>query len=230
MATQNQISSVTIPCLCLSENNVLFLDRINGETVIGKVLEVPCRNVIYNNYDMWAVPIKDSGIFTTLEFVLIRGGDTAQPTFDSIQCCRILDKMSNNEWVVYGTKQQFLASSDFAVGSASPTPMPGISGSFAIRIAPCQVMNIVDGSGNPYAVMGIPTLSAGYVYYPYGSANNAAYPVAPTAGFATTAALLAYLNTNFTPYTWTIVNNTLFAKGGTINDNLCVNIIAVLPS
>jgi hypothetical protein len=230
LATQNQISSVTIPCLCLSENNVLFLDRIHGETVIGKVLEVPCRNIIYNNYDFWAIPIKDSGIFTTLEFLPIRGEDTAAPTFDSFVSVRISDKLSNNEWMVYGTKQQFLAASDFPVGSPSPTPMPGISPSFSLRIAPCQVMNIVDGSGNPYAIMGIPTLDAGYVYFPYGSRNNVAYPSASTSGYANTTTLLAYLNATFTPYVWTIVNNILFATGGTLNDSLCVNVIEILPS
>jgi hypothetical protein len=229
-----QIGTVTVPALVISFNGVLFTNGrngYNGQEVIGKVLNVPCREILFDNVDSWAIPVKDAGIFTGLDFELKAGIYTALPTNDSFSVFRIRDKESNNYWMVYGTKADLIASCSTCCDGTTPIPMPGVS-SFGVRIAPCQTMNILNTAGNPYMVFGIPTLFGSERYFPYGSLNNVALTPASASGYANTTLLLAFLNTNWTPYVWTLSVDglTLTATGGVANSVLCVNVIGITPS
>lgn len=231
-----QIGTVTIPALVINFNGVTFTNGTNGyygEQVVGKVLDVPCREILFDNVDSWAIPVKDSGIFTGLDFELKQGDNTSQPTFDSFSVFRIRDKISNNYWIIYGTKADLIASCSTCCDGSSPIPMPGIS-SFGVRIAPCQTMDILNDDGNPYMVFGLPSLASGEAYYPYGSLNNVALTAASISGYANTTLLLAFLNSNWTPFVWTksVDNLTLIATGGEANigDSLCVQVVTPSPS
>lgn len=230
-----QIGTVTVPALVIALNGVLFTDGYhgyNGEEVIGKVIDVPCRDILYDNTDRWGIPVKDSGIFTGLDFEYKKGDYLLQPSYDSIPVFRITDTKSTFEWFIYGTKADLIASCSTCCDGSTPIPMPGTSPNFAIRIAPCQVVNLTNGIGNPYMFFAIPTLAAGEKYYPYGSRNNVAFPSASPNGYSTINALLAFMNANWTPYTWTVSgdNITLTGTGGAANDTLCVSVIGILPS
>lgn len=232
-----QIGTVTVPALVISFNGVLFTDGpkgYNGDEVIGKVIYVPCRagDILFDNVDSWAIPVKDAGIFTGLEYQLKEGDYLAQPSFDSFSVFRIRAVASPNYWIVYGTKADLIASCSTCCDSATPIAMPGISPVFAIRIAPCQTMDITNDAGTPYMNFGIPTLGAGQRYFPYGSRNNVSLTPASSTGYTSVTTLLAFLNANWTPYVWTasVDNLTLIATGGSLNDQLCVNVISILPS
>jgi hypothetical protein len=224
-----QISTVTIPALVISFNNNLFVNPDNSEQVIGKVLKVPCRNIEYDNEDMWAIPIKDSGIFTGLEFQLKNGIFLDQPTFDSFTVFQIKDEFSDNQWIIYGSVNDLTNSCATCCGVAA-VPMPGISG-IALDFAPCEVVNLTDDNGDPYMVFGLPTLGAGEVYFPYGSLDNVEFTTADPDGYADVAALLSFLNTNWTPYVWTADADeiTLTATGGDLDASLCVSVISREP-
>jgi len=179
---------------------------------------------------MWAIPVKDAGIFTGLEYQLKNGIFLAQPTFDSFTVFQIKDKISNEEWIIYGTLDNFIASCATCCG-AGAVPMPGIAG-IALNIAPCEVVDLTDTNGDPYMIFGLPTLGAGENYFPYGSRNNVAFTSSSPTGYASVAALLTFLNTNWVPYTWTADGDeiTLTATGGSIDDSLCVAVAPITPS
>lgn len=231
-----QISTVTVPALVISLNNFLFLDSTNNETVIGKVLPVPCRDILYDNSDRWAIPVKDSGIFTTLDFedkARVYNDLTyiPQPTFDSFTVFRIRDTKSFYEWMIYGSRADLIKScSTCCTDGATPIDMPGINPAFRLRIAPCSTINLVDESGNNYSIFALPTLGAGQNYFPYGSYNNVALTAATTNGYSDKTTLLSFLNTNWTPFVWTLVGDTLIATGGTTSFDLCVSVIPITPS
>jgi hypothetical protein len=226
-----QISTVTIPALVISFNNNLFVNPDNSEQVVGKVLQVPCRDIEYDNEDMWAIPVKDSGIFTGLEFQLKNGIFLDQPTFDSFTVFQIKDKLSDNQWIIYGSRETNFTASCATCCGAAAVPMPGIAG-VALNIAPCEVVNLTDDNGDPYMVFGLPTLESGETYFPYGSLDNVALTSASAGGYANVAALLSFLNTNWTPYVWTADADeiTLTATGGELDASLCVSVIAITPS
>ena len=238
-APTNQISTVTVPALVISLNNLLFLDNTNNETVIGKVLQVPCRDILYDNTDRWAIPIKDSGNFTGLDFeykveVYEDLNYVPQPTFDSFTVFRIRDTKSSFEWMIYGSKADLIKSCATCCG-IDAVPMPGISPSFSLKIAPCQPIDLLDGSGNPYTIFALPSLGVGQNYFPYGSYNNVALPAGDTNGYADVTSLLVFLNGTWNTFVWTVTGDvtsgyTLIATGGTTGYNLCVNVIPVTPS
>lgn len=233
-----QIGTVTVPALVISMNGVLFTDGPNGYNgldVIGKVIDVPCRDILFDNVDSWAIPIKDSGIFTGLDFELKAGTFTDEPTFDSFTVFRIRDKFSDNYWIINGTKADLIASCSTCCDGATPIPMPGVSSSAestfdGVLIAPCQEMDILNDDGDPYMVFGLPSLDlASSRYFPYGSRNNVELTAASATGYSTVSALLSFLNTNWTPYVWTASDDelTLTATGGDEGDSLCVEIFPI---
>lgn len=232
----SQIGTVTVQALVVTLNGVLFTNGVNGyngDEVLGKIIPVPCRDILYDNTDRWAIPIKDAGIFTGVDFEYKRGMYAVNPpTVDSFPVFRIYDTKSTWEWFIYGTKADLIASCSTCCDGSTPIPMPGTIPPFALRIAPCQIVDLTDTNGNPYMVFGIPTLDAGYNFYPYGTYNNNNLPEASATGYPDTTTLLAFLNANWTPYVWTLSTDklTLTATGGSLNDTLCVNIIEILPS
>jgi hypothetical protein len=209
-------------------NNQLF---ITDDEVIGQILEVPCRNALIDDVPYWAVPVKDAGIFTTLDYILQADDNIAPPTFDSFLVVRVRDKLSGNAWWVYGTKMDFITSCSTCCDSP-PIPMPGTSGTFVIRIQPCQDICLQNPIGTFFTVWGLPSLLPGQSYFPFGSYNNA--PLFPGAGigYSTVAALLVFLNSKWTPFVWTATpdNLTLYGTGGALGDSLCVTIVALTPS
>lgn len=224
----DQIATVLIPCYVVQMNNQIFKQ---DEEIIGQILEVPCRNALIDDVPYWAVPVKDAGIFTTLDYILATGVNSAAPTYDSFLVTRVRDKLSGNAWWVYGTKDDFITSCSTCCDSPA-IPMPGTSGTFVIRIQPCQDICIKNDSGVYYTIWGLPTLLPGQSYFPFGSYNNA--PLFPGAGvgYSSVMSLLAFLNSKWTPFVWTATsdNLTLFGTGGNLGDSLCVSIIALTPS
>lgn len=233
MAVNPQISTITIPCLVIDFNHVQFIDY-GQDKVIGKIIDVPCRDVLFDNTDSWAIPIKDSGIFTLLEFELKVQVDTnlsfvLPPTFDSFSVFRIRDKNSYNEWIIYGTKNDFLNSCSTCC-AGSPIPMPGTNPEFKLRAAPCQVIDLVNTSGTPYSIFALPNLVGGEKYYPFGSYNNVQLPLADPNGYTTKIALFSFLAINWAPFTFSDNNDTLIVTGGNLGDSLCISIMPILGS
>ena len=132
--------------------------------------------------------------------------------------------------MVAGTKNDFFNACATCCNTDG-TPMPYLNG-LNIRVAPCQTVDITDVNGNPYMVFGIPTIIGGQNYFPYGIHNNVPFTLADPNGYSSLGNLLTFLNTNWTPYVWTLSadNYTLIATGGTLDDSLCVSVIAITPS
>lgn len=224
----DQISTVLIPCYVVQMNNQVF---ITDDQIVGQILEVPCRNALIDDKEYWAVPVKDFGIFTTLDYILALNDNAARPTFDSFKVVRVRDKLSGNTWWIYGTKSDFITSCSTCCDSPA-IPMPGTATGFAIRIEPCDVLCIQNDNGDYYSVWGLPVLNAGQTYFPFGSHNNQPFFPGSASGYASVAALLIFLNTKWTPFVWTASsdNLTLFATGGAQSDTLCVTIVPLTPS
>lgn len=229
-----QIPNALIPCYVIQMNNTLFRQ---GDKIVGKILDIPCKNDFIDDPEWWAVPIKDAGIFTTIEFIPFAEGDDQfhPPTYDSFAVMRVRDKLSGYTWWVYGTRDNFVNSCSTCCGSA-PIPMPGTITDPAIVIAPCDQLCIRNALGQYFSVTALPTLVGSEVYFPYGSHNNLAFPAASGSGYSTPSLLLAFLNANWTnvgspnvTFVWSLSpdNMTLIATGGNLGDTVCVVISTV---
>lgn len=200
------------------------------------MLEVPCKNDFIDDPDYWAVPIKDAGIFTIFEPVPVASSPT-RPTFDSFPVFRVRDKLSSYTWWIYGTHANF-NSSCATCCDGSPIPMPVPPGG-VITIAPCDTICATDATGRFITVTALPGLIGSEVYFPYGSYNNVPFAAASGSGYASTAALLTFLNANWTnvgspnvTLVWSLSADglTLIAAGGLNGDNICLVIGTVGPS
>ncbi len=225
------IAQVTVEALVVCRNSVQFTQEGERDVIVGKVMQVPCRDIRYDYVDMWAIPIKDSGIFTGCDFELKLGRFEEKPSFDSFTVFRIEDKLTNDYWIVYGIKDDLTTSCNTCCGDDA-IPMPHVDDEIIIRIAPTEVLDITDDNGDPYMVFGIPTLLVGEKYFPYGSLNNVALPSATSGGYSTIGDLLSFLNGTWTDFVWSASGDglTLLATGGTEGDILGVNIFALTPS
>lgn len=228
------ISHVTVEALVVCRNSVQWTQEGQNDVIVGKVMQVPCRDIRYDYQDMWAIPQKDSGIFTGCDFQLKSGEYLDKPTFDSFTVFRIQDKFINDYWIIYGTRDDLTTSCNTCCDPdvTPPVPMPHIDSEIIIRIAPTEVLDIENNNGDPYMTFGIPSLGAGERYFPYGSLNNVPFAPASSSGYATTTALLTFLNSTYTPFVWTKTSDdlTLIATGGSEGDLLGVNIFALTPS
>lgn len=235
----SQIATILIPCLVIQENNQQF---ITDNTITGKVLNVPCRDVFVDEVLYWGVPVKGDGMFTTIQWILATGSDAAQPTFDSFLVQRIRDKDSNYTWWVYVLNKDNFKNSCATCCGVAAVPMPGVNGSFMPTIAPCQVACIVNGDGDYYEVYGLPVLPDGETYFPVGSYNNVElFADASGSGYATVGALITYLDSKTTglgpaspavTITWSASGDglTLIATGMNLGDSLCILIESIVPS
>lgn len=223
-----QFPTELIPCLVIQLNNTQF---ITENSVKGRTLLVPCKNILLDDDEYWMVPIKDYMSFSGLRPYLTIGDHgipVPQPTYDSFKVFRVRDKLSGNTYWIYGTKDQFLTSA--SVTGSTPTPMPGINGAFVQRVSPCDKLCAKDINGNFFLITSLPSLPAGWSYSAYGSRNNVAYANPAAGGYASVAALLTFLNATFTPYTWTNPSGSvIYATGGALNDILCISIVAQAP-
>lgn len=227
------IAQVTVEALVVCRNSVQFTQTGEPDVIVGKVMQVPCRDTRYDYKEMWAIPIKDAGIFTGCDFELKAGKFLLQPSFDSFTVFRIEDKFINDYWIVYGTIDDLTTSCNTCCApDGTNVPMPHITDEIIIRIAPTEVVDLINDSGTPYMQFGLPSLGVGERYFPYGSLNNVALPPASSSGYTTVAALLVFLNASWTPYVWTATSDqiTLTATGGSANAVLGVNIFALTPS
>lgn len=230
-----QIPNALIPCYVIQMNNTIFIE---GDQIQGRILEIPCKNDFIDDPNYWAVPIKDAGIFTTIEYIPVALSPTP-PTFDSFTVFRVRDKLSGYTWWVFGTQQNFVSSCSTCCG-AGTIPMPNTAvGGIVIPIAPCDTMDILNTAGVPYSITALPDLVGSETYFPYGSYNNVALPAASGSGYPDTTTLLAFLNTSWknvgspnANFTWTLSADsiTLTATGGFLSDSLCVVISSVGPS
>lgn len=223
------IPNANIPCLVVQLNNTQFIE---GNSVVGRVLNVPCKNDFIDDPDWWAVPIKDDGIFVRFEPIPVASFPFgAPPTFDSFPVMRVRDKLSGYTWWIYGTQNDFLASCASCCGSGA-VPMPGTpgAGSVSINIAPCSYVCAQNAAGQFITVSALPALEGSEVYYPYGSYNGVPLPTASGAGYATPSLLLTYLNATWTNqgspvahFVWSLSPDslTLIATGGYNGDELC---------
>lgn len=234
----SQIATILIPCLVVQLNNQQYLGNNQVDNIIGQTLDVPCRNVIVDEVAYWATPIKDSGIFTKLQYQLVTddNGAVPIPTFDSFQVIRVRDKLTEYTWWIYGSRDNFLNSCNTCCG-AGTVPMPGIDGAFLPMIAPCQTLcDITNAQGQYQMIFGLPNLLGHEVFFPYGSYNNVALPTASGAGYSTVTLLLAYLNSTWsavgTPsagFVWTASadQKTLIVTGGFLSDSICVVVTTI---
>jgi hypothetical protein len=192
----------------------------SGVGQIGDIQNIPC-GLQMEDAEYWAVPVKDSGIFTRLDWITLNGNPT-QPTYDSFVCFRIYDKLTGYPIWVLGTFADYKTSCAVCCG-VTPIPMP----TETPLIAPCQNLCEIQNSAGQYqAIFALPTLSAGQSYNPYGAYNNNPFPYASAAGYANTTTLLAFLNSNWNPFNWTVSsdNLTLVATGGVLRDySTCVS-------
>lgn len=224
----SQIPNALIPCYVVQLNNTQFIE---GWNIVGRVLDVPCKNDFIDDPNYWMVPIKDSGIFTVLQPIPLAESPSA-PTYDSIPVMRVRDKLSGYTWWVYGTHDEFTQSCATCCGSSPvPMPNPGI-----IPIAPCDTVCATNSAGQYITVLSLPQLIGAEVYFPYGSYNNAALPAASGSGYSTPGALLTFLNASWThigspvaTFVWSLSadNLTLIATGGFLNDTICVAISTI---
>ncbi len=233
----SQIATILIPCLVIQENNQQF---ITDNTITGKVLNVDCRAVLVDEVLYWGVPVKGDGMFTTIQWILATGADTAQPTFDSFLVQRVRDKLTNYTWWIYVLdKNNFKNSCATCCGDAA-VPMPGVNGSFMPTIAPCQVACDLNSDGDYQNVYGLPALVDDEAYYPVGSYNNEElFEDASANGYSNISLLLSYLDSKTSnigspavTITWAASSDllTLLAIGMNELDSLCILIETVVPS
>lgn len=225
-----QISNVLIPCFCVQLNNQQF---VSDTGVIGKIINVPCKEMLLEEDLYWCTPVNDFGIFQQLQFRLALGENALAPTFDSFLVQRIKDKLSNFTWWIYVKTSSDFANSANTVSTQASIPMPGVDGSFNPVIATSQILCSLSHSNKSIGgVFGLPVISTGQKYYANGSYNNTPFP-SYVPGFSDVPTLLAYLNSNWTNignpstnFTWSVSgdNITLIATGGNAGDLLSVNI------
>jgi hypothetical protein len=227
------IPNALVPCYVVQLNNTQFIE---GWSIVGRILDVPCKNDFIDDPDYWMVPIEDDGILTVLQPIPVAESPTA-PTVDSFPVFRVRDKLSGYAWWVYGTHADFTESCATCCGS-SAVPMPTPPGG-QINVAPCNQICETNAAGQNITVSALPYLPAGESYFPYGSYNGVELPAASGVGYSTPAALLAFLNASWTnqgspvaTFVWTLSSDgmTLTATGGFSGDELCFVVVAIVPS
>lgn len=237
-----QIPNALIPAYVVQLNDTIFIE---GDQIIGRVLDIPCKNDFIDDPNYWAVPVKDGGIFTTLNYLLVAQYPN-QPTYDSFPVFRVRDKLSGYFWYAYGTHDDFVNSCSTCCGSGAIL-MPHTTDGYVINIAPCSTVGsewgyAVNAQGQLYMTWALPTLTGLETYYPYGAYNNVAFPSASPSGYTTPEALLTYLNTEWTNFgspnvtvTWSLSADGLtlfstFTSGAVRGDQICVVISNILSS
>lgn len=217
------MSNTTIRATVIQLNSWLYACD-GGLGDIGEVQDISC-NPQQEDAEYWAVPQKDQGIFTRLDYVLISDFPT-QPTFDSFRVFRISDKLNGYITWILGTFDDYRQACSVCCGNPA-YPMPTATPS----ITPCQTLCETNANGVTYETFALPTLLAGQTYHPSGAYNNFQLPSANPAGYATPALLLTFLNTFWNQFVWTLSsdNLTLIATGGIVGDVLCAIIRPVVP-
>lgn len=223
-----------LSAVAIQYNNDVYL---NDGVTPGKTTSVPTPGLGGFAFgDYWAVPVAD-GVFTGFNYEATTPDSTEKPDVQAFHVVRIQDKNSNDRWWVLGTSTEYYIASNTVecCGDSSPN---GVMPTDVPAIAPCQVI-CADEDGVYTAVLGVPgALSGSERYYPFGYFNGVALAQASPSGYASVAALLAFLNGDWRTGALT---NTWAASGGNLtitntldntatgSDVLCAAIVKIIP-
>lgn len=226
------------PALVIKHNNDVYL---TPEGVVGHMDVIPspgAGGVIDGDY--WAVPITDYGLVSGFNFVPTSPTSIIPPAPGAFHVFRLAFRHGYDVWYVRGTSTlsgDSPAENGYIQAAAAyeccaevpvnlPTSIPAI--------APCFLMCDFDADGNYFAMPGLPTLTGNLRYFPYGYFNGVELTAATGTGYATTGALLAFLNSGDWGAigTWTYTDNVLKVTqtDGPGTDTFCIAIIPVNPS
>lgn len=199
---------------------------------IGLLMPVPTPdNGAVIDYDAWAIPTVDNGIFTGWTFKPYNLNDPAQtnpPTVQSFAVTRVWDRLMSDVWVFVGTSAQYLTAA--GGGAALPTTL----GNNVFQVA-CQILCQWNSTNQYFGLLALPSLVGNERYYPFGFFNNVALALGTSTGYISAATLLTFLNTSWTSVgTWSLSadNRTLIVTqtAGPGTDTLCARIGTVNPS
>lgn len=224
-----------ITALILQHGNTVYMNDGVTPGQVGTIPSIGAGGIIYK--DMWATPV-DTGVVTGLLYTPTTPGSTDKPDIQSFHVVRIESRLSADDWYVLGTSTDYIAASNSAECCDSPLIEMDTD---APSLAPCQ--NICSsGENSPsefIAMLGLPTLDEGEVYFPFGYFNGVPLTAASASGYATVDALLTFLNANWTTgnldATWAAsvdeltLTNTLSGGDDNIPDVLCAAVIAITP-
>lgn len=186
--------------------------------------------------DFWAVPV-DDGTYSGYNFIPYNpNGNALQPDVQAFPVFKLslIPPFGSDYWYVVGTTAQYLT----AAGGGTALPTNVVYNSNPLLQTPCQTLcNQNSTSGLYIGVLGLPTISGGInvKYYPYGYFNGVALTTASSAGYATPALLLVFLNASWGNVgTWTLdaSGQTLIVTqaAGPGTDVLCASIVSINPS
>ena len=239
--------SAYIPALVLQRNNQVYLSEGGisvqksggGDIVVGVGLltEIPTPDgggVI--DFDCWATPVGE-GALTSFTFIPYNASDpigSVAPSVQSFKCFRIYNRLASDDWYIVGTVAEYITA--YNGGAALPTTITTLPAAYQKM---CEFINSSNQYGALFALP--PLLTPDTKYFPYGYFNGVALPAGANAGYATIAALLVFLNANWTnlgsPVTaivWTVSadNITLIATetAGGGSDIIAAQIVAINPS
>jgi hypothetical protein len=238
-----------IPALVVQKNDSVYI-ATTGVTVqksggteilagVGLSTEVPtAEGGAVPDGDYWAIPTADSGIVSSFTWLPYNANDpigSIQPNPMAFKCCRIMNTLASDFWYIVGTVAQYITADG---GAALPTTITTLVG-------PCQDLGVWDANNKYFVVLALPSLSAlsntNSRYFPFGYFNGVALPAAANAGYASSAALLTFLNASWTnvgspnsTITWTVSADGLTLLGEENNgvgiDKFCGNVVAINPS
>lgn len=221
-----------IQVLVLQKNNDVYMDAGISPGTLQLVPTPESGGLVDSDY--WAVPVTD-GIVSSFQYIPTSPNDLVKPDPQAIHVVRISSSKTRDDWYVVGNSLQYQFASKDAECCESPAfTMP----SSTPNVVPCQ--NICSNAAGAFiAYLGLPTLGAGQAYFPQGYLNGVALTGASAAGYATTGALLTFLNANWLngnlAATWAVsgdsltLTNTL--SGGDDNDPdvLCAQVFVITP-
>jgi hypothetical protein len=238
-----------IPALVIQRNNTVFIST-TGVTVqksggseilagIGLSTEIPtAEDGGVPDGDYWAIPTADSGIVSSFTYLPYNANDpigSIPPNVQAFKVCRIMNTQASDFWYIVGTVAQYITADG---GAALPTTITTLVG-------PCQDLGVWDINNKYFVVLQLPAISTASNtnsrYFPFGSFNGVLLPAAANAGYASSAALLTFLNANWTnvgspnsTITWTVSADGLTLLGEENNgvgiDKFCGNVVAINPS
>lgn len=233
-----------IPALVIKHNNDVYL---SDDLVIGVTQDIPTPGAGGTiDGDFWAVPITDN-VVSGFNFIPTTPTSTDKPTNDSFHVFRLYSRNRNDVWWVRGTTTfdgespanpgYIQVSQDAECCDVTPRTLP----TDVPTLAACQVMCNFDADGKYFATVGLPTLTGNLRYFPYGTLNGDDLAAASTTGYASVAALLAFLNSGSWGAigTWTQPDDkngdpsqtlVVTQTAGPGTDVLCMEIITVNPS
>lgn len=229
----SNIATVLVRVPVIQLNNTVYIQ--DGQ-LVPQTLNVPCREAYIDLPHYWAVPIKDSGVFTTLQMIPktdVYGNAVDQPTYDSFTVQRVRDKLVKDTWWIVIDEEasppvDFTDVCETCCGEAAVT----LTGTVP-TIVPCQTIceTSPPEDGEFISVFGAPELAGGETYRANGAYNNEALPELTAASIAALIILMnAQWNTPGSPaatFVWTNNGTVVFATGGFVDDSLCVLIEAV---